>query len=221
MHIRMRLLTVIFCLTALAGRLEAQDASESSNLRPTAPYLAPVPGNLHWVVTFTYPQKTPDGPPVPPPPGTYPVRVETIKVGNLRHITVTLVNGTSQQFDIFGSNCFAQTSEGLELFSLGENYQPFMFYEPGFSFTQCVNLASFKETTTYQGVPAFHYQNDSMEAWISVSTTLPIGARIVGYVKTSYQYLPTPNPGDVALTADEQKILERRKLGAEVYKNMR
>ena len=201
--------------------LGAQPAGAPANQRPSPPYLATMPGNLHWVITFTYPQKNASTTPAFPTPATYPLRVETIKVGNLRHITVNFVNSPAQQFDIFGSNCFVQTSDGLECMSLGENYEPYMFYDPGFSFTKCVNLASFKEATTYQNVPVFHYQDDSSEAWISVSTMLPIGAGMTDFVYTSCQYLPTPNPGDVVLTPAEQKILEHRKLGAETYKNMR
>lgn len=218
------LLTIAFCGMALArfdGSLRAQLAGAPANQRPSPPYLAPMPSNLHWVITFTYPQKPASTTPALPTPATYPVRVETIKVGNLRHITVNFVNSPAQQFDIFGSNCFVQTSDGLECMSLSENYEPYMFYDPGFSFTKCVNLASFKEATIYQNVPVFHYQDDSTEAWISVSTMLPIGAGMTDFVYTSYQYLPTPNPGDVVLTPAEQKILEHRKLGAETYKNMR
>lgn len=213
--------TVAFCLACLVGSLRAQEASGVSRHQPTPPYLAPVPANLHWIVNFTYPSKDASGAPAAPPPATYPVTVETTKVGDLRRILVKFVNSPPRQFDISADNCFMQTPAGLECRKLDGNDAPYMFFNPGFAFTQCVNLASFKEASTYQNVPVFHYQKDSNEAWISVSTMLPIGADLMNTVQTSYQYLPTPVSGDVVLTPAEQKILLYRKLGAEIYKNMR
>ena len=104
---------------------------------------------------------------------------------------------------------------------MGEDFLPYMYFNLGFAFTQCVNPASFKEYTTYLNVPAFHYQDGYTEAWISVETRLPVGADQIGSVKTSYQYLPVPDADAIVLTPEEQKMLQKQKMAEEIYKNLR
>ncbi|MCE0499387.1 MAG: hypothetical protein LV481_15710 [Methylacidiphilales bacterium] len=210
----------ILCSAALAS-LEAQESSSSSSPQPTPPYLAPVPENCHWIVNFSYVPKNAPGTSPVPPPAAYPVSVETIKVGNLRRILVKFVNSPPQQFDLISGYCFFQGPTGLEYHRLREDYVPYMFFDLGFSFTQCVNLASFKEYTKYQNVPAFHYQNSSTETWIAVDTMLPIGADLVNYVKTRYQYLPTPDSNEIVLTPEEQKVLHDWQVAEEIAKKLR
>ncbi len=219
------LFALIFSWTAFVlfeSPLEAQQESGSSNPQPTPPYLAPVPANLHWIVNFSYVAKTDSGTKPAPPPDGYPVSIETTKVGTTRRIVVKFANSPPQQIDIFGKDCYAQDPTlGLQCRKLGGDYTPYMFFDLGFPFTQCVNLASFKEYTTSQDVPVFHYQDGSTEAWISVETRLPIGADQIGSVKTSYQYLPEPDADAIVPTPEEQKSMELQKRAKEIYNNLR
>lgn len=197
--------------------LEAQESSSSSSPKPTPPYLAPVPKYCHWIVNFSYTTKGAAG----TPQADFPVSVETTKVGTMKRIAVKFVTIPPQQFDIVGNHYFSQGPLGLEYRALSDEMPLYMFFDAGFAFTQCVNLASFKDVTTYQNAPAFHYQDSSTEAWISVDTRLPIGADQTGLVKTTYQYLPTPNADAVTLTPEEQKMLQNLKKAEDAYKNLR
>jgi hypothetical protein len=197
--------------------LGAQESSSSSSPRPTPPYLAPVPENCHWIVKFSYVTKGAAG----TPQANYPISVETTKVGAMKRIVVKFVTNPPQQFDIIGNHYFSQGPLGLEYRALNDEMPLYMFYETGFAFTECVNLASFKDFTTYQNAPAFHYQDSFTEAWISVDTRLPIGADQIGLVKTTYQYLPTPDADAVTLTAEEQKMLQNLKKAEDDYRNLR
>ena len=193
--------------------VEAQDSSDQG---PTPPYLAPAPERLHWIVTFSYSPKNDSA----TPPDNSPASVETTKVGTTRRIVVKFVNGSAKQFDIIGSDCFTQMPPmGLQALKLGAGYVPFQYFDLGFSFTSCVNLASFKGSTTYQGVPAFHYQDGSTEAWISPKTRLPVGANLTGVVNTTYQYLPAPDA--IQLTPEEQRSFELDKKGAQIFQQLR
>ena len=139
----------------------------------------------------------------------------------MRRIVVKLANGTTQQFDIIGDHCFSEGALGLEYRRMGENFVPYMYFNLGFAFTECVNLASFIDYTTYQNLPAFHYQDASTEAWISTESRLPVGAVLIGSVKTSYQYQPVPDANAIVLSPAEQKMLEEQKKAEEIYKNLR
>ncbi|MCE0499384.1 MAG: hypothetical protein LV481_15695 [Methylacidiphilales bacterium] len=139
----------------------------------------------------------------------------------MRRIVVKFVNSPLQQFDIIGDHCFSHGSLGLEYRRMGEDFMPYMFFNLGFAFTQCVNLASFKEYTTYQNVPVFHYQDGSTEAWISAKTMLPIGADLIGSVNTTYQYLAVPDADAIVLTPEEQKMLQNQKSAEESYNQLR
>ncbi len=219
------LFALIFCWTAFAlleKPLGAQETSESSNQQPTPPCLAPVPGNLHWIVSYSYIPKNVPGIPPAPPSANAPVSIETTKVGTARRIVVKFVNSPTQQIDIFDKDCYApDPTLGLQCRTLGGNYTPYMFFDLGFSFTQCVNLASFKGVTTYQGIPVFHYQDSSTEAWISVKTRLPVGADQIGSVKTTYQYLPVPDATAVVPTPEEQKSMQFQKAAAASFNALR
>jgi hypothetical protein len=201
--------------------LKAQESSSLSNSQPTPPYLAPVPKNCHWIVNFSYLSKNTPGTPPKPPPANYPVSIETTKAGTMRRVAVKFVNNPPQQFDIVGDHYFSQGPLGLEYRPLGGEIPIYMYFDLGFAFTQCVNLSSFKEYTTYQGVPVFHYRDGSSEAWISVDTKLPIGADSIGLAKTTYQYLPVPDANAVVLTPEEEKILQNQKKAEDIYKNLR
>lgn len=74
---------------------------------------------------------------------------------------------------------------------------------------------------TSSAAAVFHYQGGSTEAWISVDTKLPIGADQIGSVKTTYQYLPTPDADAIVLTPEEQKILQNQKRAENIYKALR
>jgi hypothetical protein len=213
MHMRF-LLIVVFgtVLVPFENPAKAQAA-------PTPPYLAPVPERLHWIVNFSYIQKAAPGTPPAPPPPTNPVTIETTKVGTTRRIVVKSSDGSTRQFDIIGKDCYTQLPAlGLQALKL-RDYVPFPYFDLGFSFTGCVNHASYRDYTTYQGIPVFHYQDGSTEAWISVETKLPIGADQIGSVKTTYQYLPAPDA--IILTPEEQKSLEMEKRAADIFKNLR
>jgi hypothetical protein len=84
-----------------------------------------------------------------------------------------------------------------------------------------VNPGSFKEYTTYGGVPALHYRDSSTEAWISVETRLPLGADQIGVVKTTYQFLPTPDANAIVPTPEEQKSFQYQKKAEDLYNSMR
>jgi hypothetical protein len=195
------------------------EAQDSSGQQPTPPYLAPIPARLHWIVTFSYSPKNGSGTAPAAPQDNSPVSVETTKVGTTRRIVVKFINGTTQQIDILADHCFYQGPLGLEYRPMGGDFTPYTFFTFGFSFTQCVNLASFKEYTTYQKIPVFHYKDGSTEAWISADTKLPIGADQFGSVSTSYQYLPVPD--EVVLTPQEQKMLQGQKRAEGIYNSMR
>jgi hypothetical protein len=214
----MRFFFFIIILGSLAFiSLEAQEAPSSSSPKPTPPYLAPVPENCHWIVNFTYATKDAEG----TTHDNYPASVESTKVGAFTRVVVKFVNSPSRQFDIVGNHYFSQGPLGLEYRTLDGEFPIYVFFDAGFAFTQCVNLASFKDFTTYQNVPAFHYQDSSTEAWISVDTRLPIGADQIGLVKTTYQYLPTPVADAITLTPEEQKMLQSQKKAEDAYKNLR
>jgi hypothetical protein len=217
----MRFLFITILGSLIFMPLEAQESSSSTSPQPTPPYLAPVPENCHWIVTFSYVSKNTPGTPPVPPPTTYPVSVETTKVGKMRRIVVKFANSPPQQFDFIGDHCFLQGPLGLEYRRLEEGIVPYMNFNLGFAFTQCVNLASFKDYTTYQNAPAFHYRDSSTEAWISIDTGLPIGADQIGIVKTTYQYLPTPDADAVVLTPEEQMMLQNQKKAEDFYNSMR
>jgi hypothetical protein len=221
---RFLLITVFFsmALVPFESPLGAQQVSDTSHPQPTPPYLAPVPSNLHWIVTFSYVEKTDSGTKPAPPPANCPVSIETTKVGSTRRIVVKFANSPPQQFDIFDKDCYAQDPPlGLQCRRLGGDYIPFMFFDLGFAFTQCVNPASFKEYTTYQDVPVFHYQDGSTEAWISAETRLPIGADQIGSVKTSYQYLAAPDSNAIVPTPEEQKSMQIQKAATDAFKALR
>jgi hypothetical protein len=194
-------------------------AQSSSNQQPAPPYLAPVPDRLHWIVTFSYVSKNDSGTAPASSPSENPASIETMKVGNMRRILVKFAEGSPQQLDIIGNHCFVQGPLGLEYRTMDADFVPYMFFTLGFSFTQCVNLASFKEFTTYQNARALHYRDGSTEAWISADTKLPLGADQIGSVKTTYQYLPVPDA--ISLTPQEQKILQNQKQAEAIYNNMR
>lgn len=195
------------------------EAQDSSNQRPTPPYLAPLPERLHWIVTFSYVPKSNSGTSPAQPPADCPASIETTKVGTTRRIVVKFVDGSTRQFDIIGKDCYTQLpSLGLQALEL-ENYVPFQYFDLGFSFTSCVNQASFKDYTTYQGVPVFHYQDGSTETWISPPTHLPVGADLIGQVKTTYRYLATPDA--IELTPEEQRSLEIDKRAVQTLQQLR
>jgi hypothetical protein len=218
MSLVMRSLFLVVLGSTAFTPLAAQESSASSDPRPAPPYLAPVPENCHWIVNLSYVSKS--TPPVAPPPDS-PVSIDTTRVGNMRRIIVKFVNGDTRQFDIVGHDCFAQDPPlGLQRRPLG-TFEPYPYFDMGFPFTECVNPASFKGRVTYENTPAFHYQNDSSEAWISIATHLPIGADLVGSVKTTYQFLPTPSPDAVVLTLEEKRSLEYQKKAEDSFNGMR
>jgi len=214
---------IVFCWTAFAlfeRPLGAQEASESSNPKPTPPYLAPVPEKLRWIVNFTYvPKNAPGAAPAAPSPDS-PLSIDTMKVGNMRRVVVKYVNGTTQQYDIFGTDCYSQyPALGLQCRKIGEGYAPYPYFDVPFPYTGCVNAAAFKERTTYQGVPVFHYQDGSTEAWISAEMRLPVSADQTGFVKTTYQYLPPPDV--IEPTPEEQRSIQIQKRAEQTLRQLR
>jgi len=214
------LATTVFALLVWAPLEFPVEAKDSSHQQPTPPYLASMPDRLHWIVTFAYIPKTDSGTPAAPPPADCPVSIDTTKVGTTRRIVVKFVDGSTRQFDIIGAQCFTELPAlGLQALKMDGTYVPFQYFDLGFSFTGCVNQGSFKDYTTYQGVPAFHYQDGSTEAWISPETRLPLGADLTGQVKTTYQYLAKPDA--IELTPQEQKTLEIDKRAIQTLQQLR
>jgi hypothetical protein len=199
--------------------LVAQEASPSDG-QPTPPYLASVPQKLHWIINFSYVQKNaPDTTPAAPSPDS-PLSIDTMRVGNMRRVVVKYVNGTTQQYDIFGTDCYSQyPALGLQCRKMGEGYTPFPYSDVAFPYTGCVTAAAFKDRTTYQGVSVFHYQDGSTEAWISAETRLPVGADQIGFVKTTYQYLPPPDV--IVPTPEEQRSIQIQKTAEQTFQQLR
>jgi hypothetical protein len=197
------------------------EAQDSSDQRPTPPYLAPMPERVHWVVTFTYVPKNDSGTPPASTPSDHPASIETTKVGTMRRVVLKFADGSAKQFDFVGNHYFVQGPLGLEYRTLGGELPPYKFFSLRFLFTECVNLASFKNYTTYQNVPVFHYRDDSTEAWIAVDSKLPVGADSIDSVKATYQFLPTPGSDAIVLTPEEQRLLQNQKKAEQLYNSMR
>jgi hypothetical protein len=210
---------VVSCFFGAAFAPPAAAQSSSPATQPSPPYLASVPERLHWIVTFTYPTPSSPGAPSAPPPADSPVSVEITKVGTTRRIVVKFTNGTTKQFDIIGTDCYTQLpSLGLQAIRM-QDYVPYEYFDLGFPFTGSVKTSAYQGSTNYQGVPTFHYNDGSTEAWISVETRLPVGADLIGKVKTTYQYLPVPDV--VVLTPEEQNALATEKRAAEIFNKLR
>jgi hypothetical protein len=222
--IRYLVATILFglVLALMGSRLRAQETSPPAP-QPRPPFLASVPRNIHWIVSFSYISQGKNAAtdlPLPPPEG-YPVSIETTKVGKARHVLVKFADGSSHQYDFIAGWCLLEGPKGWELVNVGTDFLPYMFFDPGFLFTQCVSAGAYKDYTKYQGVPAFHYLDDSTEAWIAVDTMLPLAAQQLNFVKVSYHYLATPDSSAIVLTPEEQKLLQERKMADEAAQRLR
>lgn len=182
---------------------------------PQPPYVAPVPKNAHWTISFQYGEATKKQGAVRRELFT----LETLKTGDNRRMILVYSDGTSAQYDRIGDYLFKQTNRGARLLTLTPDDPPFPYYTDGFLFAEKVDLSTFKDVVHYKGTECFHYVTPTGELWIATETLLPVAAR-AGEVSVHYQFLPAPSE-PFAVSAEEQEILLRQQRVYNAQKELR
>lgn len=214
------------CLTILIRTVQAE---EEINPVPHAPFLAAVPDYGHWTVTFKYPPnpaaKAGDAATAPPP--APPVnQIDIIKTGDMMLVTLSTTGAPPRIFYQRGDwivTVNPQGSQQAEVLVPSPDHMPYPFYTHGFMLMDGAVLGpnNFKGLVKYNDTPAFYYQTNVGEVWISPHTMLPIAVKSAkeGLI-AEYQFLPAP-PSPFQIPGDQASVLQKQQDADKAVRSMR
>ena len=193
-------------------------------LTPRPPYIAPVPGYGHWVVTLIYswvdgsrlalPDKSKAG-----TAEQIPRAIDIVKTDKTKRVTLSFKDGTSHRIDQVNGYILTISNTGPQIFTASPDMPPYPFYTEGFLFVENVGPATFSGMVSIKGKECFHYQDGTSEAWIDIDSMLPVAARKNGYT-VFFQFLEPPT-APIVLTSDEAAVLERQEKAHSAAQSMR
>lgn len=198
------------------GIVQAQEAPH-----PSPPYLAPVPMRGHWTiklkrVTSAHPLQDQSLPP------DVPTKIEITTVNHAKRTTLTLGDGTTQDFDQEDGYLIFSSSAGLRVVSATERIFQSPFCSDGFLFAEWLRTAgisAFKETVTYRGILCFHYQNGSVDVWTDSNTGYPVAAKDKD-IEADYEFLPPPS-GPLIFPRQETDALLKAEVALKTLREVR
>jgi hypothetical protein len=214
----MKHLFLSLCI-GLAGLTSSAHAQ--SPTKPKEPYVAAVPDYGHWMIRFKYePPAEGTAAPAPVDPNL-PTILDTIKTGDLKSVVLTLSTGTTQQFTYQGDWVLSSTPEGPKLSVATADRPPHPYFTTGFALLDGLTIdnSTFKEATTWNGVPAFHYRIGETDVWIDSATMLPLALRQPG-LEASYQFLPPP-PKPFLVPEDQEILLKKQRAADKKVRTLR
>jgi len=154
-------------------------------------------------------------------PDGSPTKIETIKTGDLRGVTLTFADGTAKQFTCQGDWILCSTPNGPQLGIATATAHPYIYYTTGFILLDGVKIdpSTFKEAALHNGVMAFHYRSGDTEVWIDPNSMLPLGAK-QNDVEVSYEFL-TPPPRPFPIPKDQADLLRKEQSAYKATSSMR
>jgi hypothetical protein len=189
---------------------------------PMPPYVAPVPGAAHWIVTLkSKAAASPVGPSARPEAGPQraPSTIETIKTGDTKEVTLSYDDGTSQRFDQVGFYFMTGSGSKTELFISNTVHPPYQFYTKGFLFFDTLDPSWFRGITKVGTVDCFYYNSGAVELWVAIDSMLPVAAKSGG-ILASFSFLPAPT-SPIALPPNEQALLDRQIKAYNTFQSVR
>lgn len=177
---------------------------------PTAPHVAALPANLHWVVTFSDAKRGNPAPPAQTPGAALQLtEVETVKVDKVERQTLSWSNGSkTTEFFVQGHRLYQDpASKRVSVFGAASGSSAGneeVFPTSGWYGTSWIDGKNYKDVVKLGEANAYHYAEGERppsgesetrlpprEAWIDVATKMPLAVRSDAGV-ARYKYLPPP-----------------------------
>jgi len=201
---------------------QAQNAVE-----PPSPRLRATPNSVHWMIEFKYPQTGTSGEPGsmanagPVPPG-FVAKLEIVKFGTLKRVTLTQGDGTTRRFLHSGDLMVVKSPSGVYYLDNIPGGPPYPYGNEAFPLCEWVRSApadAYLGTVEYKGVTCHHYRASSQEAWIDVESLLPVAAYGDG-VMAFYRFLDPPS-GPIPIDPGEAEAIKMTATKIRAMKDLR
>ncbi len=184
------------------GMAFAQDGVQPSPVKPSPPFVSPMPAHIEYIKTFAYPAAAAKGPRTPEQiaaqkqmDGAEQIQsMDTVKVGDVSKTLCTFTSGETAErwiwknYSIEGSHAHPE-----QIFALPITEMDTVTREriPSFSEVSWVGLATYTGEQTRQGHRYFTYKQGDQSAWIDEDTRLP-ASYTSSRVSITYVYKETP-----------------------------